>query len=356
MRKIVCAALALAMALCMVCPALAVDATYKDGRVTVYTDNDGFYEILVDGIFVGKWVGTGRPSNSFEMELEPGEHRVRIYCPDDGSSESNTFIVEGTPKATEKPTQAPSTPKPTAVPTTPAPTAAPATATPTAAPATDKPTADPGADETAQPDDEKTGGHTHTIEIIPGEEATCTKPGLTDGEKCAECGEIVKEQKVIPAKGHRYIVTARDGKNVAYECALCGEKLTAGVNEAVKNRYGNIILNEKGEPADYKAAPDQADGRIMTLKLNKAEKEITLFLENALIMQLIRESFSQVEVVNGKADVTIDLYQIKPAWFSTNERIDCYRFVITGEAQITAQADANGEILTAEAFEGVSVK
>ena len=47
--------------------------------------------------------------------------------------------------------------------------------------------------------------HTETV-VVPGYAATCTTPGLTDGEKCANanCGEIIVAQEEIPAIGHSY--------------------------------------------------------------------------------------------------------------------------------------------------------
>ena len=142
MKKWICFAAAALVTMSLICPALAVEAVYNDGKVTVSTESSGFFEILVDGIFVGRWVGTGMPRNTFVMELEPGEHRVRIYCPDDGSSETNTFIVEGPEQEEEQPTEAPATEAPVADPTATPDPAAPATeapdTAPTAAPAPEK--------------------------------------------------------------------------------------------------------------------------------------------------------------------------------------------------------------------------
>jgi len=45
----------------------------------------------------------------------------------------------------------------------------------------------------------------HTEEIIPGKEATCTETGLTEGKKCAVCGEVLVAQEVIPALGHDFV-------------------------------------------------------------------------------------------------------------------------------------------------------
>ena len=55
----------------------------------------------------------------------------------------------------------------------------------------------------------------HTEEIIPAVEATCTESGLTEGVKCAVCGEILVEQEVIPALGHDWKGTG---------CTRCDEK------------------------------------------------------------------------------------------------------------------------------------
>ena len=42
----------------------------------------------------------------------------------------------------------------------------------------------------------------HKVEKLPGKAATCTEDGLTEGEKCSVCGEVIKAQEVIKAAGH----------------------------------------------------------------------------------------------------------------------------------------------------------
>lgn len=56
----------------------------------------------------------------------------------------------------------------------------------------------------------------HTEQTIPGKDATCTEPGLTEGKQCSVCGEILTEQTKIDAKGHNYI----DGT-----CTHCGDTI-----------------------------------------------------------------------------------------------------------------------------------
>ncbi|MBR6793636.1 MAG: hypothetical protein IKM48_04690, partial [Clostridia bacterium] len=77
----------------------------------------------------------------------------------------------------------------------------------------------------------------HTEEVIPGKAATCIETGLTDGVKCAVCGEIITAQEEIPALGHigaepviennvdPTCTTAGSYDNVVY-CTVCGEEIS----------------------------------------------------------------------------------------------------------------------------------
>ena len=44
----------------------------------------------------------------------------------------------------------------------------------------------------------------HEEEAVEGKDATCTENGLTDGKKCAKCGEVIEAQEIIPATGHDF--------------------------------------------------------------------------------------------------------------------------------------------------------
>lgn len=47
--------------------------------------------------------------------------------------------------------------------------------------------------------------HVHKTVKVPGKAATCVEPGLTDGQKCSACGQIVVAQKEIPVLAHATI-------------------------------------------------------------------------------------------------------------------------------------------------------
>lgn len=69
--------------------------------------------------------------------------------------------------------------------------------------------------------------HDNTV-TIPGKAATCTETGLTDGKKCAQCGENVVAQIVVKAKGHtkgmwitdKPATCTAEGKK-HQECSVC---------------------------------------------------------------------------------------------------------------------------------------
>ena len=69
---------------------------------------------------------------------------------------------------------------------------------------------------------------------VEGKAATCTEAGLTNGEKCAICGDVTKNQEAIDAKGHTEVVdvaVAADctnaGKTEGKHCSVCNEVLVA---------------------------------------------------------------------------------------------------------------------------------
>lgn len=81
--------------------------------------------------------------------------------------------------------------------------------------------------------------HDHSkwnVIVLDGVEPTCTDTGLTDGEKCSGCGEILVDQRVIPAAGHRYgawtetKTPTEDAAGEKYrECRACGDRETVSV-------------------------------------------------------------------------------------------------------------------------------
>ena len=75
--------------------------------------------------------------------------------------------------------------------------------------------------------------HTKT-ETLKAVSATCTKDGLTEGKKCAKCGEILVAQKTVNKLGHKEVIDsavaptcAKEGKTEGSHCSRCNKTIVA---------------------------------------------------------------------------------------------------------------------------------
>lgn len=84
----------------------------------------------------------------------------------------------------------------------------------------------------------------HTPATQPGKAATCTAEGLSDGSYCSVCGEVLKTQTAIGAKGHSYgewtvvtpATTEAEGKSQR-TCSACGrteEKTVSNLTQTLE--------------------------------------------------------------------------------------------------------------------------
>ena len=86
----------------------------------------------------------------------------------------------------------------------------------------------------------------HQEVVIPGVDATCTNSGLTEGKKCAICGDILKAQTEIPALGHSYNAvvtkpTCTEAGYTTYTCSVCGDSYVADETEALGHSYNTVV-------------------------------------------------------------------------------------------------------------------
>ena len=93
----------------------------------------------------------------------------------------------------------------------------------------------------------------HTVIIASGREATCTEDGLTDGQTCSVCGAVIKAQETIPATGHTPEVVpgtaatcTEDGLTECSKCSVCGEVLVA---QEIIPATGHTVIIVSGREA-----------------------------------------------------------------------------------------------------------
>ena len=178
-----------------------------------------------------------------------------------------------------------------------------------------------------------THNHDRNI-VIPAEESTCIKDGLTEGKKCSICGLITVKQEIISATGHNFV----NGK-----CTVCGtrdpkyveapnvdptqpiDKITVGVNdEESKNNVldqVNIIidavLNEDtaevkdelstGTIENFKKVFTEDSHAIVTSSINVKQTEVQSVNKDDL--SLIEELLNNI-VAENKTNTIIQYFDI----------------------------------------------
>ena len=91
----------------------------------------------------------------------------------------------------------------------------------------------------------------HTEQTVPGKEATCTEPGLTEGKVCSVCGEtLVAQEPTKLAKHTEKTVPGKEatctepGLTEGKVCSVCGETLVA-------QEPTDLAEHTWGEPVNY---------------------------------------------------------------------------------------------------------
>lgn len=135
------------------------------------------------------------------------------------------------------------------------------------------------------------GGHTHTSVIIPGKAATCTEEGMTDGEKCSECGEILKKQEIIPAAGHKWdegkVTKAPTctGEGVKqFTCTVCDEKKTESVESLGHDWAADFTIDKEptaAAPGEKSIHCSRCDARKDITEIPIADESVAIAVGNA---------------------------------------------------------------------------
>ena len=119
------------------------------------------------------------------------------------------------------------------------------------------------------------GGHKEVVdeEVAP----TCTESGKTEGSHCSVCGEILKEQKEIPALGHNWNegeitkkASCTESGERKYTCTVCGESRVEGI-EAGGHKE---VVDEEVAPTCTESGKTEGSHCSVCGEILKEQKEI----------------------------------------------------------------------------------
>ena len=177
----------------------------------------------------------------------------------------------------------------------------------------------------------------HIEENTVGWSATCELNGLTDGQKCAECGYIFVKQKMIPATGHRFgeYISNSNGTQIRY-CENCGASEIIGTTNV--NRIENLVTRVSGSTR-YETSYKIADVLKQKLGIDKFDAVIIAtgknFADALAGSYLAVEKNAAILLTNGKADNIAQLHE----YIKTNVVANGMVYILGGEGAVPASVE-----------------
>lgn len=318
-----------------------ITAAYRNGRVTVAADEEGFWEITIDSEWTGYVLNKGHSSVSIPMKLEDGQHTVKLYNPDNGRHLTAAFEVEagqGSPA--------------TAVPAGPG-------GQPTAAP---RPTKTPQPSKTPVPKGPvkvnsvsyKKGVITVQVSGLRGYAEVWIDGGNT-GLTVTENGET-RLTRVL-SEGKHTLALYSPAYNETDKKTFSAVRFQPDA-EALRPVLNSLVKDEAGETLDGGAAIDQDETSYVLRVSVDSVPHAVLTLGQDQLRALLNQGLNAVECVNGSAVLRVDLTKLTDQWFDTELPVAAYTFALeildTG-ARVTAAALTESGNVEASALTGVTL-
>ena len=88
------------MVTCFICSGLAasLSAEWADDVVTLHCGSSGYFQVLVDGVDTGRWLGTGRSSMTWKVPEDNKEHTASLYSVSYGTANVTFFAGKNDPE------------------------------------------------------------------------------------------------------------------------------------------------------------------------------------------------------------------------------------------------------------------
>ncbi len=361
MKKKACVLLALLLAFSAANAALAASVSYQDGKVTV-SQEEGLYQVVIDGIETGKFVGSLMPSLTFDYPLEEGKAHMLVLLSLSGDSSIGaieSFWAGPTPEPTAVPVSDPApTPEPTKIPadgTDPESAEEPATAAAT------EPDASNAQEETKPLAIEGVFYIDRTLTLnISGLQG----PGeilLDEGDVLTTVDQNGPFSLPQSLKVGNHTVTLRSAATGESVSTVFYARFFPDPDMLDPEFLGALLKDETGEEIPYTVSYANDDhGGVLIITAEPEEEHLKLYLSNNLLTTLRNNSFDHLSLVSDSAELSIDLDAVGASMFSTDKAIWYYIFTIArqpnGQYRVSAAAQTSvTDILEAGFYSGITL-
>ena len=161
----------------------------------------------------------------------------------------------------------------------------------------------------------------HVLQKIPAVDATCTETGLTEGEKCSNCGKVTTEQEVVPKVGHRWNSYYTVDKEPTYisegskshHCSVCGVSNPDSVQSIPKFKSG-----WKKNSAGWWY--DRGDGSYPASKFETIGGKVYYFNSYGYMVTGWREIDGKWYYFSGSGAMVTGFQQVGSKWYHFNTK------------------------------------
>ena len=155
----------------------------------------------------------------------------------------------------------------------------------------------------------------HVSMALEGKAATCTETGLSEGAKCSLCGEILKEQEIIPALGHT---------TDAGICRRCGQSFGDWITHSYVDKWGETTGDK------YVTTKEPITGQFSNTATNNSDLTVQLLVDKDKI------SFFLYEYNNHQVKSSLDrgyniLYRVGTKESRLTGTLSTDRIIVTGK-------------------------